>query len=165
MCQYGQGVVRGLFGEFENDSPQGLVVWIPILPEDSQQAAEAEASDFTDTRISHFWDADRNLAGAFASTLGLQCPAWDVYLLFDAGSEWIGDDAPQPSFWMAQLPERVGAEPERLLQPAQFAEELRVRLGSQRIEPKADLALRLHATGLAAVHANRSATVVVDKKG
>ena len=139
-----------------------MLIWVPILPNDSQQAAEAEASDFTDSRISHLWDADRNLAGAFASTLGLQCPAWDVYLLFDAAAEWIGDDAPQPAYWMAQLPERVGAERERLLQPAQFAEELRVRLGPQRIEPKADLALRLHAAGLAAVHANRSAKTVVE---
>jgi hypothetical protein len=153
-----------LFEEFKNDRLRGVVVWVPILPKDSQQAAEAEASDFTDGRISHIWDADRNLADAFASTLGLQGPAWDVYLLFDAGPEWIGDDPPQPAHWMAQLPERVGAEPERLLQPARFAEELRVRLDPQRMELKADLALRLHATGLAAVHANRSAGVVVDKK-
>ena len=164
MCQYGQGVVRGLLEEFKNDRLRGVVVWIPILPNDSRQTAEAEASDFTDSRISHYWDADRNLAGAFASTLGLQGPAWDVYLLFDAGLEWIGDDPPEPAYWMAQLPERVGAEPDRLLQPARFAEKLRVRLGPQPMEPKADLGLRLHAAGLAAVHANRSAKVVVDKK-
>ena len=87
MCQYGQGVVRGLLEEFKHDRLRGVVIWVPVLPTDSQRAAEAEASDFTDGRISHFWDADRNLAGSFASTLGLRGPAWDVYLLFDAGLE------------------------------------------------------------------------------
>ena len=140
------------------------MVWVPILPNDSQQAAEAEACDFTDGRISHLWDANRRLAEAFARTLGLHSPAWDVYLLFDAGPEWIGDDAPQPAYWMAQLPERVGAEPERLLQPARFAEELWVRLDRPRAKPKADLSLRLHAAGLATVQENRSAKAAVERK-
>jgi hypothetical protein len=164
VCQYGQGVVRGLFEEFKNDRLRGVVIWIPILPKDSQQAAEAEACDFTDSRISHLWDVNRRLAGAFAGTLGLQTPAWDVYLLFDAGAEWIGNDPPQPAYWMAQLPEQAGAEGERLLQPARVAEELRMRLNQQETEPKADLALRLHAAGLAAVHANRSAKAAVEKE-
>jgi hypothetical protein len=135
-----------------------------MLPKDSLQAAEAEACDFTDGRISHLWDANRSLTEAFARTLGLQSPAWDVYLLFDAGAKWIGDDAPQPAYWMAQLPERVAAERERLLQPARLAEELQLRLDRERTEPQADLGLRLHAAGLAAVRENRSAKAAVEKK-
>ena len=164
MCQYGQGVVRGLFEEFSNDRLRGVVIWVPILPKDSLQAAEAEACDFTDSRISHLWDTNRSLSEAFATSLGLQSPAWDVYLLFDSGAEWIGDDAPRPAYWMAQLPERVGAERERLLQPARLAEELQLRLDRERTEPQADLGLRLHATGLAAVRENRSAKAAVEKK-
>jgi len=57
---------------------------------------------------------------------------------------------------MLQLPEQVGADPTRLLDAERFAGEIFAALGHPRLESDPDLALRLHAKGLATVKENRS---------
>jgi hypothetical protein len=155
VCQYGQGVVRGIFEVWEDLPLHGLVIWVPMLPDDTAEAAEAEAAAFSDPRIEHFWDAERALANAFAGVLDLRCPAWDVYLVYRPGVRW-GDTPAPPTSWMLQLPEQVGADPTRLLDAGHFAAEVRAALSDPRAEPCPDLALRLHAKGLATVKENRS---------
>ena len=72
ICQYGQGVVRGIFEEWEDLPLHGLVIWVPMLPADTAEKAEAEAAAFSDPRIEHFWDAERALAKAFSGVLDLR---------------------------------------------------------------------------------------------
>ena len=58
-----------------------------------------------DERVSHYWDAEGDLAKAYSRILGLPDarPAWDVYLLFDRNAQWT-DQPPAPQGWMHQLP-------------------------------------------------------------
>ena len=46
MCQYGQGIVRRLFEEFDVDKLKGFAVWLPMMRNDSLERARAEAALF-----------------------------------------------------------------------------------------------------------------------
>jgi len=94
----------------DDPSLRAYVAWVPILPEDSLDAAREAPSLVRDERASHFWDAERSLPPLFASLLGLPegAPAWDVYLAYDGTARWV-DAPPRPSFWHHQLGEQVRA--------------------------------------------------------
>ena len=81
-----------------------FVAWVPILPDDSEAAANGSSALVPDGRASHYWDAARALPPLFAPVLGLPegWPAWDVYMVFAPGVLW-GDAPPAPSYWEHQL--------------------------------------------------------------
>jgi hypothetical protein len=93
-------------------------VWVPVLPPDNIEAAEAAAEGLTEPRpdgrpsgrVTHYWDGERRLAQRFGESLGISAPeslgaeggsglAWDVYLAYERGAS----DLFKPSFWMHQL--------------------------------------------------------------
>ena len=95
------------------------VIWVPILPEDSEGAARESSALVPDARAAHFWDAERALPELFSTLLALPegWPAWDVYLAYARGVAWP-DMPPEPSFWHHQL----GEEPDApVLDGATFA--------------------------------------------
>ena len=129
-------------------------MWLPMMPNDSANGADLEASNFGDLPVAHAWDPERNAGGLYAKTLGLSSVAWDAYLLYQTGVAWQGDLPPKPSFWMHQLPESSGADRELLLHPATLAHKLIGLLGDGVRPAKAsqgDLGLQLHGSGLMAV--------------
>jgi hypothetical protein len=90
-----------------------LVVWVPMLADDSREAALKATTVFGDKRVSHFWDPNKKSAltfgkmmqAAFSKTYKVpkgDDAAWDVYLVFDAKTKWR-DAVPVPEFWMHQL--------------------------------------------------------------
>ena len=85
VCQYGQGVVRTVFDLASDAGLWGLIGWIPMMDADSEAASELEVQEFSDARVHHVWDGQRALGSAFAKTLALEGPAWDVYLLYGRG--------------------------------------------------------------------------------
>ena len=64
------------------------MVWIDILPSDSEAAARRATALLDDPRVTHFHDADRHAGRAWAGALGIQDVAWDVYLMFESGAQW-----------------------------------------------------------------------------
>ena len=156
VCQYGQGLVQGIFEEFDARSLKGIAVWIPVMNGDSPGAACTEAENLSDDRIEHAWDAEQRLGELFAKMLGLQGVAWDVYLLYEPGVEWGTNGPPVPSFWMHQLPTVVGADSDLLLNAERFSREVLQRLDAEHLEVGGDLALRLHAKGLSAAKRQRA---------
>jgi hypothetical protein len=85
-------------------------VWTPMLPEDSERAAELAAGPINDARSGHYWDGQRHLARALGRALGIKASesvptaggfgaAWDVYLAYGRGDT----DIRAPRFWMHQL--------------------------------------------------------------
>jgi copper chaperone CopZ len=121
ICQNGQGVVQSVFSKHANDARlRGFVVWLPMLPSDSKDAAGAQAASFVDGRLMQQWDGDRASGNLLAKTLGLKGAAWDVYLLYAPGVKWTGDQPPAPTFWMHQLREESGADQRACLNPAVF---------------------------------------------
>lgn len=81
----------------------GMVLWVPMLPADDADAATRQAGLWPDHRVHHWWDGGRELSRLFEQSLGLQGPAWDVYLLYRPRIRWAGQVPPTPSFWMHQL--------------------------------------------------------------
>ena len=81
------------------------LVWIEMLPEDSKEKARLETGNFSDPRAHHFYDPNKRSGAAIADSLGYKDRvAWDVYLFYTAGVDWI-ETPPAPTAWMHQLSE------------------------------------------------------------
>lgn len=148
VCQYGQGIVRGIFEGFGTSNLKGFVVWLPMMPGDNAQFARMEAETFKEHPVVHTWDPERRLGKLYAKTLNLTAAAWDVYLLYAPGVRWDEHEPPQPTFWMHQLPGDTGADWKILLNPTKFSQELLKLLGSGVRPSRVDLGLLLHGAGL-----------------
>ncbi len=80
-----------------------------MLEEDLLDAAEAAARAIVDSRVRHFFDAEKRAGKTVASTLGGEGRiAWDIYLFYPKGSLWE-DQPPVPRLWMHQLTRSVWA--------------------------------------------------------
>ena len=138
---------------------KGFVTWLPMMPGDDGQFADQEASTFGDFPVIHSWDPERELGNLYAKTLNLTAVAWDVYFLYAPGVTWEGNEPPQPTFWMHQLPAETGASRDLVLYPTRLSQEILNLLGSG-VEPghtsRADLGLQLHAKGLSNLLKERS---------
>ncbi len=148
MCRYGQGIVRGIFEEFGACNLKGFAVWLPMMPGENVQLASVEADTFKEYPVVHTWDPERRLGDLYANTLNLKALAWDVYLLYAPGVTWNGNEPPQPTFWMHQLPGSIGADPKILLNPTGLSEELLKLLGHGVQPSSVDLGFQLHGKGL-----------------
>lgn len=82
-----------------------------MIPTDNDMSCDAEANAFsTDARMSLLWNENKSIGRAFAKTLDLRCSAWDVYMVFEPGKTWDGQQPPKPDFWMHQLSQGQGAD-------------------------------------------------------
>ncbi len=124
MCQEGQAVVREIFEKATDDDLQGFIVWLPMLPGDSIEAAATQSQAFQDRRVVQGWDDERQIGDLFAETLKLTRTAWDVYLLYPPNDTWTEERPPPPSFWMHQLPSEWGADQELRLDAGRLSDEV-----------------------------------------
>lgn len=123
FCQKGQRVVESVFEKYPgNPRLRGFVVWLPMLPNDSEKTAGLQAGSFVDSRVVQQWDGDRAAGNLLAKTLALKGNAWDVYLLYAPGVKWVGEAPPAPTFWMHQLRADTGADQRICLNPTVFVE-------------------------------------------
>jgi hypothetical protein len=60
-------------------------------------------AEVADPRARHYWDGDGQLIKGYREVLGLNEPAWDIYLLYAPAAQWDGDRPPRPQYWMHQL--------------------------------------------------------------
>lgn len=90
------------------------VVWIPMLPADTDAAAQSASAVFDgDGRVAQFHDPVRLAGRAFGAVLGGDdAVAWDAYLFFAAGTRWKGP-APPPAGWAHQLGTKSWADAAR----------------------------------------------------
>jgi hypothetical protein len=77
-------------------------IWLPISDDDTRVTAARAAGDLYDSRVRHFWTADRSIAQTFAKTLGIkQGPAWDVFLVYGPEASWQDPAVPPaPRYYM-----------------------------------------------------------------
>jgi hypothetical protein len=77
-----------------------------MLPGDSEATAKEKAVMFNDPRVRQFYDPAQLSGKAIAESLGYNGKvAWDIYLFYAAGGEWI-HNPPVPNSWMHQISER-----------------------------------------------------------
>lgn len=109
-CLRGFEMVKVLLGRFPSSDLRVFLMWIPMLEEDNLEAAITHSKEIADSRLTQGWDSSRKIGKLFAKTLSLQKTAWDVYLIYARGTNWIGDGPRSPTFWMHQLTSDPGAD-------------------------------------------------------
>ena len=85
-----------------SEALRSYVVWVPMFRGMERDVPKASA-EVPDSRTHHYWDGDSLLVDGYRKTLGLPEAAWDVFLLYGAGTRWEGDTPPVPEYWMHQL--------------------------------------------------------------
>lgn len=91
-------------------------MWSPQLGAEEHHVPDATRL-IPDERVRHYWDGESLVGSAYQAALGLEEPAWDVWMLFGRDAVW-GDEPPDPAWWEHQL----GALPDSLhLDPERFA--------------------------------------------
>lgn len=80
------------------------IVWVNMLPEDTETGAVRSALIIDDPRVRHFHDPARRVGEAVAASLGWEdYVAWDIYLFYEAGTRWL-EAPPPPAYYAHQLP-------------------------------------------------------------
>ena len=109
--------MQEIFEENKSKMLEGAIVWTPMLATDNLNAAKLYEAKLLDSRVKHYWDADRILGQLLSQTLNLKASmAWDVYLVYPPDHGWDTELPPTPKFWMHQLDE----EPILFLNPLQL---------------------------------------------
>ena len=85
-----------------DDELRAYIVWLPMFPGDSRDWAKTRSGEFSDRRLTYYWDGNRLTGQQWQKVLGTSRTAWDVYLLYSAEIQWDKEPA-APNFWMHQL--------------------------------------------------------------
>jgi hypothetical protein len=92
-----------VFNRFPDADINASIVWIPILDNDSLEAAIPSIKFLSDKRIQHYYDQNQIVGKKIAHSVGWAGNiAWDIYLFYQPYAEW-SDMPPSPSCWMHQL--------------------------------------------------------------
>lgn len=101
-CRSGFSDMQKALKAIPDDRLRVYIVWLPMFPGDSRKWAQIRSDEFSDKRVSCYWDGEKIAGKAWQKTLGTKRETWDVYLLYGAGSQWDKEPA-TPDFWMHQL--------------------------------------------------------------
>ena len=97
-------VQRSIIEGFPHADISVSIVWINMLPEDTEAHAGRSARIINDPRVRHFHDPAKRSGQAIAASLGWKdYVVWDIYLFYEAGSRWL-DGPPAPAHFAHQLP-------------------------------------------------------------
>jgi hypothetical protein len=106
VCLEGVAMVLDALGDQIGSRYRAHIVWTPVLEGDVAERAESAAMASGHERVEHYWDAEKVVSNAVHRVLDLgsfeRSVAWDVYLLYAAGSSW-SEWPPPPSRWLHQL--------------------------------------------------------------
>jgi len=95
-----------VLSKLDSDDLTVHVIWTPVVPGDSYDAAVQAQAIVDDPRARHYWDADRSLGIAFKDFVtlpeGNDSLAWDIYFVYEPGTRWDGGP-PVPADWWHQL--------------------------------------------------------------
>ena len=101
--QGARAVHETVFRRFPDADISASIVWIPILDEDSFEAAIPSVKVLNDKRIQHFYDQNQIVGKKIANSVGWAGNiAWDIYLFYEPYVDWSGEP-PKPNYWMHQL--------------------------------------------------------------
>jgi hypothetical protein len=77
-----------LLEDNSDDRLRTYVIFMPMLDGDTDEAAYERAQEFRDDRVTYFWDYRFVSGTAWREAYDLDHTAWDVYLLYGAGTTW-----------------------------------------------------------------------------
>lgn len=100
--------MQAVLKSIPDDRLRAYIVWLPCIRGDDRVSAIERSKEFTDSRLLYYWD-EKQLTGLSWNKVlsrgeeGTWNLAWDVYLIYGAGTKWQSADPPVPDFWMHQL--------------------------------------------------------------
>jgi hypothetical protein len=103
MCRRGFSDMQTVMKDIKDERLRAYFVWLPCIWTDDRDSAVERSKEFADPRLRQFWDGKRYTGIAWDKTLDTGELAWDVYLIYRAGTKWQNDAPPIPNFWMHQL--------------------------------------------------------------
>jgi hypothetical protein len=113
--------------KFDHANISVTIVWIRMLPNDSLEAAIVAARPFTDSRVCHFFDPEKQVGKAVANSLKWEGRiAWDIYLYYAPDQKWT-DQPPAPFYYAHQLT-NAWANRDHYRVAADLTEELRMSM-------------------------------------
>jgi hypothetical protein len=126
VCRSGTGILQRYVLDAVKDPRLAVyVIWEPVAGDESATSAALAGRSLTDSRVVQLVARDRFAGRAFAAAAGTNgAPAWDVFLLFGAGTRW-GDAAPTPRFLMINMPD---------LEPAPARPHLNGKILAQKVQ-------------------------------
>jgi hypothetical protein len=104
MCIRGYSEMQSILKNAQDNRIRAYFVWLPVMRSDDRESALERSKEFTDQRLSHYWDGDGLTGKAWDGVLKTGQLAWDVYLLYAPSASWE-QTPPAPTFWMHQLRE------------------------------------------------------------
>jgi hypothetical protein len=131
-CVLGAEVVeKEITVRYPASQVDALIVWIPMLPSDTENAARGSATIFPSGRVTQFYDAQQALGWAYAhqtfagfyerarkslpddhwlataldDRVEQKRPQWDLYMLYAPDVMWdaANDAPPMPTHWIRHL--------------------------------------------------------------
>ncbi len=109
-CLAGVRIVAAAAQEVRATRVRLLALWTAVRPRDCEEAAARASEAFSgDSGLSHFWEEEGwPVSTALRPLLGLgdyepTRSAWDVYLFYEPGVEWVHREPPTPTHWAHQL--------------------------------------------------------------
>lgn len=129
-CVLGAEVVeKEITARYPASQVPAFIVWIPMVPTDSEKAARGSAAIFPQQRATQFYDArqelgtlyahqtfagfyeraresvadDHYLAMALDDRIEVKRPQWDLYMLYAPGVKWESEAPPMPTHWIRHL--------------------------------------------------------------
>lgn len=100
------------------------VVWLPMMETDNPESASQVVQNIPDARAKHFFDSEKLVGKAVATSLGSDGHvAWDTYLFYAPGGEWLATP-PQPVMWAYQQGNDDWADPSHLREDEALPNEL-----------------------------------------
>jgi len=81
---------------------RAYIVWLPMFPGDSQDWAKTRSGEFSDHRLTYYWDGARLSGQRWQKALDIPRTAWDIYILYSSDTHW-NQEPGAPNFWMQQL--------------------------------------------------------------
>ena len=101
--QGARAVHETIITKFPDADIAASIVWIPILDNDSIEAALPSVKYLSDKRFQHFYDQDQIVGKEIAKSIGWDGHvAWDIYLFYTPYAGW-NNVPPAPKSWMHQL--------------------------------------------------------------
>jgi len=101
--QGARAVRETIITKFPDADIAASIVWIPILDNDSIEAALPSVKYLSNNRFQHFYDQNQIVGKEIAKSIGWDGHvAWDIYLFYAPYAAW-NNGPPEPKSWMHQL--------------------------------------------------------------
>lgn len=75
---------------------------MPILETDDRNSGLERSKEFSDPRVSYYWDENRITGPLWQEVMKIPAFAWDIYFLYEKEAHWTSKPT-VPIFYMHQL--------------------------------------------------------------